>query len=273
MVTAHTKEAPLATQDDVVQAGKAIHDRLSKMFGDRLAQLEKSFEAARRDDALRMKALLDQQEKSAESEDRVTPLLKAADAVFGRVDMATKHYDALFREHGTRLDKSLVEQNTSVGMMGESLRKELAETTKSLLESYKSLDEAHKAINLLRNELAELRGAVGAIKPIQFVLPEGAIQINQSTPVLHLTLPENSIRVEQSTPILNLSVPENAFHLEAAPVTVNVPEQRSIVNVQVPEQAPPNVNVSVPRRKTKKTISYCEITGRPNEIIEIEEGE
>lgn len=235
-VVSRNGRSSMATQDDVLQASKAVSDRLSFLVKEQLAGIEEQLSGRL---CRKLMVLLDKQ-------------------LEGELGALCKHLrKELEEEYEGRLEVELTKRFESelARVLAESERKHL-----EMLEQAKAVYQDRLEI-FVRDQkehgerLEQVKALYqGRMDAFQQAHEEMLVDLRD----LFKSMPQ------QPTPIVNVSVPE-----QNPTVNVHVPEQRApVVNVQVPGQPAPVVNVQAPLpRLTSKSISYDEM-GRPVKIEE-----
>lgn len=169
----------------------------------------------------------------------------------------------------------------------EALLRELpalvrAEVERSVLPHAREMARAHD--DFLKSLPALLKSLPASRVDVH--VPEKAIAVELSQAEQHFHVPEKAIRVEVAAPppaqvhisdkafSFSIDTPAPVFspRIEVAPAEARVELVAAppAVNVHVPRQAAPVVNVEAPKRRTRveKSILYSAQTGRPEKVIE-----
>ena len=252
-----------SVDDKIVQASKAIHDSISKSLGARIAGIEGQFKELEVSLAVRLTKALESEFKSM-MQQGLKELNERAENIKSQYAAETKAFSDNVHTHvseqSSSLSKSLQDSyKQEVKAIQDSHRKHLEQVMTSHAAELKALkvdyDSSIKSIRAESNERFDsiqksMNVSLGTISDLLRAMPVPRIENTFNVPkdailvqpqAVSFTVPDGALKVEleQKPSVVNLSVPSEAIRV-----------QMGEVNVNVPESAPPQVNVNVPLRRT-----------------------
>lgn len=267
-----------ATQEDVLQASKAIHDKLAKdMPGVVRAGILPAFESQAKALAesfrVETKALEDRYEKRLET--MTKRLEEREDFHRKRLQDANDRHEKDLEEIRGEFRKSLESVHAAVkaipaqpGVDGGMAAEIVLNVSKMLDRKVASVEDKVKGLETALAEFADkFSGGVGLVRELVNALP---------SPVIHVAPAEVVIPAPiVNVPPQNVTIDVKPAEVVVPPTVVNVPEfgiPAPVVNVAAAEfkaLPAPEVKVIVPKRLVKKTFTYYD-DGRPASVIEEE---
>ncbi len=265
------------TQDDLLQASKAIHDGIKDRLEGRLAKMLADSEGrilsglARELDR-RLSALVPEMIRR-ESGILRKELQGELSAVIGQA--AGTHRKSLenlqdgYTKGLSEMKDAIKREKGVAQVIADMLRKEIGGEVASLIQSYDT-----KLIDIQRDYRKELEDRIALLNSAHD--KRLAEVVDSNAKALLLLQSGYTKGLEQISELLK-GLPVPMVQITHPDVVVNVPEQKDlpapVINVAAPELRPADIKVLVPpARKWKKNIEYDEM-GRPCTISESEEEE